>query len=148
MNAPSMPITDKHPSPAFAFKEVRVRSIVAIALAIPLVLVSLLLSDAWRIAAMGGIGVIVAMLFDVYRFEVDAVRQKITIRTLWLGWRERGTATYAFADVIRLEKTSWGDGEPAFRWRFRDGANYEFLAPIDERLYELFRERTAECNGY
>lgn len=125
----------------FMFKEMRVRGIVAIALAIPLLFVALLLSGVARIATIGGMLFIVGLLLDVYLFEVDCVAQKIKIRTLWLGWRERGAVTYAFSDVLRLEKTSWGWEQRAFRWRFRDGANYEFLAPIDERLYELFRDK-------
>ncbi|HWB12290.1 MAG TPA: hypothetical protein VG826_23890 [Pirellulales bacterium] len=141
MNAAAIPITEKHPSPAFAFKKMRGRSMVVIAVAILLILPALLLSGAARIAAIGGILFVVGMLFDVYRFEVDPVRQQVTIRTLWLGWQERSAVTYGFSDVLRLEKTSWADGESAFRWRFGDGATYEFLAPVDERLYELFREK-------
>lgn len=141
MNAPAVQITEQRPGAAFAFKELRVRSIVVIALAIHPLLVALLLSGAARIAAVGGILSVVGLLFDVYRFEVDSVRQKITIRTLWLGWRQRGVLTYDFFDVLCLEKVWFSYGPNGCRWRFRDGATYEFLAPIDERLYELFGEK-------
>src|SRR5690242_5702440 len=100
MNGPAVSITDKDERLAFAFNQMRGRSIVVIALAIPLVLVALLLSGTARIAALGSILFVVGLLLDVYRFEVDPVSQKINILTLWLGWRKRGAVTYGFSDVV------------------------------------------------
>lgn len=141
MNAPAIPTTENHNSDAFAFKEVRGRSTVVIALAILLILPALLLSGVARIGAIAGILFIVGVLLDAYRFEVDPVSQKIKILTLWLGWRKRGAVTYGFSDVVRLEKRFVGGyGDRGYRWRFRDGATYELFSPLDERLYELFRE--------
>lgn len=142
MNAPAIPTTENHNSDAFAFKEVRGRSTVVIALAILLILPALLLSGVARIGAIAGILFIVGVLLDVYRFEVDPVSQKIKILTLWLGWRKRGAVTYGFSEVVRLEKRFVGGyGDRGYRWRFRDGATYELFSPLDERLYELFREK-------
>lgn len=141
MNAPAIPNTKSDDNSAFAFKEVRGRSIVVIALAILLILPALLHSGVARIATIGGILLVVGMLLDVYRFEVDPILREVTIHTLWLGWLDRSSVTYTFSDVLRLERASLGGvSTPGYRWRFKDGANYELMAP-NERLYELFREK-------
>ncbi len=127
--------------PTLVIKELRGRSRCAIAVASPLVLLALLLPVAARIAAIVGILGIVALLLDDYRLVVDPVGRTIRIQTLWLGWRERGAVTYRFSDVVRLEKATLGDTTTGYRWKFRGGATYELSSPLDERLYELFREK-------
>ena len=104
-------------------------------------LAAMLLSGTLQILAISGIVLVVAWFVDVFRFAVDPRERTITIRRLWWGLLERRSTTYSFEDVYSLRKKTLGDGMPAYRWEFQDGATYYLPAPIDARLIQLFPAR-------
>lgn len=131
--------TDDATDAPFSFSTPANRAVLAVGLAIPAILLALLLTNAERTVAIGGILLVVAWLVTVFRFEVRPRERTVTIRWLWLGLLEWRAPTYSFSDVRGLRYSPFGWGEDGYRWEFQDGATYYLMVPIDARLLRWFR---------
>lgn len=125
-----------------AFSSVSGHTMVAFAVAAVAILPALLLSGASRAVAIGCILLAFSLFVDVFRFEVDPARRQIRIRTMWWGCCERSARTYAFSEVAGLREAELGDGIRGYRWKFKDGATYELNRPLDQRVLDLFLEKS------